>query len=1000
MKEKSLESVIRLFALAANFRAGMGYSLMSNIVEMYLSSMFSKQTTETNLELFLEKIQEYEGKRKNLKENWHDYYESEIDAQSYILSRELEMSDRLLVLIYLIEFIPFLQNKTSQNQAAQQDDDIYNLLAKIGGNLNIAQNDISDCLSFVESHYEKLTENNNVFVLTDNQTLTIPGVRVRSIKKLDGQLIFIKLRSLNTILFKVSGEAHFEMNSKQVFKRRTYLLTAGSVIMVNDLVPVYYNDVIKELSDRNWVSDLKLIVEDVEYRFPNGQVGIHPLSFSLKNGEMLAVMGGSGTGKTTLMNLMIGFAKPFKGTIKLNGVDVSNQPQMIRDYIGYVPQEDALHEYLSVYDNLYYNARLSLGNISKSEIDDSIHAILKELNIYDIKDLRVGSPVDKIISGGQRKRLNIGLELIRNPGILFLDEPTSGLSSSDSEKVMGLLKDLTLKGRMVIVNIHQPSSDIFKLFDKLLLMDEGGRCAYYGASMHVNSFLKRSLRLVDSHMSECQLCGNLNTEDIFHLMQKHKIGQDGNTRTERVISPERWHRHFIRIYHATVRDDHHETSPLQSLGIKRAGIFNQFRYFFIRNVKTKLADRQTVLMSLLMPPILGLLLSFFSMHISSKLGVYQFSENHNIPAFVFMSVIVAIFIGMMASSQEIIKDRMILRREAFLSLNFRSYVFAKLLYLILLSGIQMGLYVWMTAYVLEIPNYGNVNFEVMWITAVCANCMGLFLSSIFNSISAVYIAIPFVIIPQLLLAGAVIRYDYIHPLFTKNQQVPWIAQLMVSRWSYEALSVNIFENNPYGKMFYPVDQQISDASYVQNLLLPEVENHFFGNNQTSDYYLTPDSVQYQLVVNGLKDLEMYGYSVPVDLTGNKIEGYQILETIEQIQANVSSKYDSLIGVRDAMILSIGQEKYNDLRQRNSNKNLTDFVTNSDNINNIYVENNHFRRKYRPVYYHSKQNWGGTHYFSPEKRIGSLAVKTPDYNVLIILLQSALWLIALFLRPVK
>jgi ABC-type multidrug transport system ATPase subunit len=1000
MKEKSLESVICLYALVANFKAGVGYSLMSNIVEMYLSSIFSKQTTETHLDQFLLKIQEYDGKRKSLKEDWSNFFMSELDAQSYILSRELEMTDRLLVLIYLIEFIPFLQNKTSQNQASQSDIDIYNLLNKVGNNLNIAPDDFSDCLSFVESNYEKLSENNNVFVLTDNPTLTIPGVRVRSMPKLDGQLIFIKLRSLNTILFKVSGEAHFEMNSKQVFKRRTYLFTSGSVIMVNDLVPVYYNDVIKSLTRRQWVNDLKLVVDNVEYRFPNGHIGIHPLSFSLSNGEMLAVMGGSGTGKTTLMNLMIGFAQPFRGTIKLNGVDVSNQPRMIRDYIGYVPQEDALLEHLSVYDNLYYTARLSNGKVSENETDANVISILKELNLYEVKNLRVGSPVDKIISGGQRKRLNIGLELIRNPGILFLDEPTSGLSSSDSEKVMGLLKDLTLQGRMVIVNIHQPSSDIFKLFDKLLLMDEGGRCAYYGASMHVNSFLKRSLRLVDSHMSECQLCGNLNTEDIFHLMQMHKIGQDGKMRPERLISPDRWHRQFTRIHHASANDSDQPTPPLQSLGIKRANVFNQFRYFFIRNVKTKIADRQTILMSLIMPPVLGLLLSFFSMHISPKLGMYQYRENQNIPAFIFMSVIVAIFIGMMASSQEIIKDRMILRREAFLSLNFRSYVFAKLLYLILLSGIQMAMYVWVTAYVLEIPNFGNINFEVMWITAVCANCMGLFLSSIFKSISAVYIAIPFVIIPQLLLAGAVIRYDYIHPLFTKNQQVPWIAQVMVSRWTYEAMSVNIFKNNPYREQFYEIDQQMSDASYLQNLLLPEIEDHFFGSNQTSDYYLTPDSAKYSLIVSGLNDLKMYGYSVPIDLSIPKIEGSAMLETIEKIQSEVSVKYDSLIAVKDAMVLSLDPEKYNELRQRYSNKKLSDFVTNSDNVNNIYVENNRFVRKYRPIYYQSQQNWGGTHYFSPEKRIGSMPVATPVYNIFIILLQSAFWIVILFFRPVK
>ena len=100
--------------------------------------------------------------------------------------------------------------------------------------------------------------------------------------------------------------------------------------------------------------------------------------------------------------------------------------------------------------------------------------VLMDIDLIGIKNLAVGDPINKYISGGQRKRLNIALELIREPSVLFADEPTSGLSSMDSEMVMLLLKEQTLKGRLVIVNIHQPSSDIYKLFDKLLIMDKGG----------------------------------------------------------------------------------------------------------------------------------------------------------------------------------------------------------------------------------------------------------------------------------------------------------------------------------------------------------------------------------------------------------------------------------------------------------------------------------------------------------------------------------------------
>src|SRR5690606_30368262 len=105
---------------------------------------------------------------------------------------------------------------------------------------------------------------------------------------------------------------------------------------------------------------------------------------------------------------------------------------------------------------------------------------LGSLGLADKKDLKVGSPLNKVISGGQRKRLNIALELVREPSVLFLDEPTSGLSSKDSENIIDLLRELTLKGKLIFTVIHQPSSDIFKMFDKVAILDQGGYLVYFG----------------------------------------------------------------------------------------------------------------------------------------------------------------------------------------------------------------------------------------------------------------------------------------------------------------------------------------------------------------------------------------------------------------------------------------------------------------------------------------------------------------------------------------
>jgi len=143
----------------------------------------------------------------------------------------------------------------------------------------------------------------------------------------------------------------------------------------------------------------------------------------------------------------------------------------------------------------------------------------------------VGSPLKKYISGGQRKKLNIALELIREPWILFVDEPTSGLSSSDAEEIMQLLAGHSAKNRIVIINIHQPSSDVFKLFDKIIVLDKEGYPVYAGNPVEAIPYLNEVSKQIDTISDQCNVCENINPESIFKIIEEKKLNEFGKKPT-------------------------------------------------------------------------------------------------------------------------------------------------------------------------------------------------------------------------------------------------------------------------------------------------------------------------------------------------------------------------------------------------------------------------------------------------------------------------------------
>jgi energy-coupling factor transporter ATP-binding protein EcfA2 len=637
---------------------------------------------------------------------------------------------------------------------------------------------------------------------------------------------------------------------------------------------------------------------------------------------------------------------------------------------------------------------------------------LADLGLSETRHLKVGSPLEKTISGGQRKRLNISLELIREPSVLFVDEPTSGLSSRDSENIMDLLKELALKGKLIFVVIHQPSSEIYKMFDKLMILDVGGYPIYYGNPVDAVSYFKRLVNHVNAEESECWNCGNVNPEQIFNIIESKVLDEYGNLTYNRKVSPAEWNVQYRERIESNIHSEKKHTEIPESI-FKIPNIIKQFKVFMTRDVKSKLTNTQYLLINFLEAPVLAFILAylvrFYNTDVDTNKG-YVFGENENIPAYMFMSVVVALFIGLTVSAEEIIRDRKIRKRESFLNLSKGSYLWSKIIIMFALSAVQTLTFVIVGNYVLGIKGMYTDYWMVLFTTSCFANMLGLNISSAFNSAVTIYILIPFLIIPQLLLAGVVVKFDKLNPTLAAQGSVPISGEVMTSRWAFEALAVNQFKENAYEHNFYKYDKSISVAQFKKDYWMPKLESKLVKieneiregkklNEIKADITLLFNEISKETKINKkvacdvLKQINEKDYSPAVVLG---IKAY--LTNIKNYYINVqNTAYKKLDEIKLSMQKTPAEkEKFLQLAANFDNENLNNLVKNSGELNRCIEKDGKLIQQIDPVYQDPiDSKIGRAHFFAPRKNFFGTYFSTYWFNVCVIWMMSILLIITLY-----
>ena len=808
-------------------------------------------------------------------------------------------------------------------------------------------------------------------------------VKLHHIEGFDGTLKTLLDPATGLLLFTYLGEDTVLLNDVPVLTGAYQVWQQSSVLKKHNGRPVYYSSIISTYSN---VDEQTQAVEfcgrNINFRFPNSDNGMHDLSFTLTNGVLLAIMGGSGTGKTTLLSLLNGSLKPQQGTITINGHSIS-EPQA-KDLIGFVPQDDLLIEELTVYQNLWFTAKLCFAGMSDEDIDRRVMKTLKNLGLDVIKDLKVGSAINKYISGGQRKRLNIALELIREPAVLFLDEPTSGLSSADTEKVILLLKEQTLKGKLIIVNIHQPSSDVYQLFDRLWLLDRGGYPVFDGNPIDAITYFKTAANYADAETSACPTCGNVNPEIVLNIIDEKAINNTGEPSDERKMSPQDWHELYLNSRETMPEP---ELSAVPPSDQKKPHALKQFMIFLHRNIKTKITNVQYLCITLLEAPLLALICALLTRYAPPE--GYTVMDNKNLVSYFFMAVIVATFTGMSGSAEEIIKDRALLKRESFLNLSYGSYIWSKIVYMAGVSLIQTLLFIVVGNAIMGIHGLFWTWWLILFVTAFLANLTGLLLSQCLSSVVAIYISIPLLLIPQILLCGLVVSFTDLTPKSTTGN-VPLIGDLIPSRWSYEALAVTSFTDNLYEEQFFENDKEKYETQFYNVGFLNELQSQLETMKSEKERGQEVKPEHLEVIRENLHRVTDYCGMDPYQ--GDY--GYASLKSYMAEAERILSKRSNQIALKGdakvaAFIREYGKETLLELKRNHFNTKLEDCVIGADQRHMVEVVDRQLVPRTGLVYLTPLSRNGKAPFYSSVKMLGSWPVKTLWFNMAVLLLMCVI-----------
>ena len=504
---------------------------------------------------------------------------------------------------------------------------------------------------------------------------------------------------------------------------------------------------------------------------------LQEVSLTIYPSEFVGLMGPSGAGKSTLMNVLNGYTPPHAGQVLVNGRSLYQHFDEFRGMIGFVPQDDIMHPELTVREALFYSARIRLPkDVGDRDIHKRIDEVLAQLGLTGTDNVLIGSPSRKGISGGQRKRVNLAMELLTDPSVLFLDEPTSGLSSEDTLAVLQVLRQLADSGKTILLTIHQPSLDAFRLLDNVVVVakdagsDDAGRMVYFGPAYpdSIQFFTRRN-----------DGAGAPAVPLVPDMLLKGLANQPATAWCKRYQNSE-CHRVFVKERAGSPAGEESSKGPQRR---PTGSGPTQFVTLVRRSLAVKRRDVANTAILLAQAPIIAtLLVMVFGGKTSTEITDANWSSSaHATSITLFMLSLSSIWFGCSNSVREIVGESPIYMRERMVTLQLPWYVAAKFTVLGGLCFVQCLV-------LLSVVHWGNAlhgpwlpMLGLLFLSSTVGVALGLAISAIVKTSEVAIATLPLVLLPMVILGGI------LQPQHEMSAPMRWCSNAMPSRWSFEGL---------------------------------------------------------------------------------------------------------------------------------------------------------------------------------------------------------------------